>query len=83
MLENNQAAVPASLNDIQINSKDSCAVNYARCRYAIEANLPNRAEKRLSKLAVVEHLQGKLEPSPDKKHPHKIVVFPDHTRAKF
>lgn len=63
------------LNNIEINAKDSGAVNYVRARYAIHESMPNRRAKRDAKLVVVDFLKGTVD--------QHMVVFPDGTKAKF
>ncbi len=67
-----------NLNDVNINTKDTAAVNYVRARHAIEAEMPNRKMKRDAKMAVIEFLKGELAHSG-----RHIITFPDNTKAKF
>lgn len=75
-----------NFNDIQINPKDSNAINYVKSRIAIEADLKGRANKRGAKMVVINHLGGVIKhPTPEeqKRGMQKLVVFPDKTHARF
>ena len=72
-----------NLENVQIKTTDSGAINYVRARFAIEdqtSGLKNRKERRDAKNTVISFLNGKID------HDVKrgtIVVFPDNTTAKF
>lgn len=68
-----------NLDNIVFSTKDSAAINFVKARMAIEETMPNREQKRAAKMVVVQHLHGELQPA---KH-GRIVVFPDHTKARF
>lgn len=80
-------AINSVLDGIQLDPKDHASINYAKARCAIERNLNNRAEKRLAKQAVIEHLGGtvihpQIEPHQTKPLPN-YVLFADKTKARY
>lgn len=81
------AVISNVLDEIKLDPKDRSSINYAKARCAIERTLKNRAEKRLAKSAVIEHLGGKLihpslEPHQTKPLPN-YVLFADQTKARY
>lgn len=80
------AAVNNALDSIILDPKARASINYAKARCAIESNLPNRAEKRLAKLTVIEHLGGTVihpQQQPHSKPLPNYVLFADNTKARF
>jgi hypothetical protein len=75
------------LDSIILDPKQRGSINYAKARIAIEESIPNRRDKRLAKLAVVEHLGGVLmHPKavfPMKTPPPNFVQFGDSSKARF
>lgn len=75
-----------NLNDVTLSTKDSGCINYVKARMAIEEQMPNRQLKREAKMAVISHLNGSIKhPSAQeiKRGAHKLVIFPDNTKARF
>ncbi len=80
-------AVLVKLDSIQIDPKAHASINYAKARCAIEEVFPVRAEKRLAKMTIIEHLHGQVMHPPKQTHQKSplpnYVQFPDNTKARF
>lgn len=69
------------LDSVNINTRaiGHLNVEYAKAREAIEATMPNRAQKRQAKMQVIAVLHGKIEhPKGNRK---AFVRFIDDTKA--
>lgn len=79
----------ADLANIKVDPHAKASVNYVRFRSAIEELAKNRAQKRECKQLVIQELHGVVQTQVGAKRgpgsllSHKIVVFPDNSKAKW
>lgn len=75
----------AALAGIEIDAAGRKSIAYVKARCAIEAMAKSRADKRLCKQAVIEHLGGRIRHLPAKRgqEHHNVVVFPDNSKARY
>lgn len=80
------------LNSVNLDAKVRASVNYAHAREAINSSIGSRKERRRLKMAVIEHLQGKVvSVKGNGRHTDKFgnvlarvsVHFPDGSKAVF
>lgn len=73
------------LNDIDVDTKAPCNINYAKARYAINDNLIDENLQHVAKMAVIEFFKGTVRNGSTilKKRMPNFVEFPDGTKARF
>lgn len=73
------------LETLQINPNNRNSIEYAKARAVIETTLKCRADKRIAKMLVIDHLKGEIVHPENHRH-HTLpnfVQFPDTTKARF